>query len=114
LNNQILKWNSLADAPFPETSRRNGRQPTQQQETFKAGATQAAHPSSSREANFSQDFSIVVHRLAGIIQAAFALLKRRSIGDWPSYLFALTLSVVYNFTSNRKFTFKSAKNYRSR
>ena len=29
---------------------------------------------------------------------------------WPSYLIALTLSVVYNFTVNRKFTFKSAKN----
>ena len=29
---------------------------------------------------------------------------------WPSYLIALTLSVVFNFTVNRKFTFKSAKN----
>ena len=29
---------------------------------------------------------------------------------WPSYLIALTLSVVYNFTVNRKFTFKSAAN----
>jgi putative flippase GtrA len=29
---------------------------------------------------------------------------------WPSYLIALTLSVVWNFTLNRKFTFKSAAN----
>lgn len=29
---------------------------------------------------------------------------------WPCYLVALTLSVVWNFTLNRNFTFKSAKN----
>ena len=29
---------------------------------------------------------------------------------WPGYLIALVLSVVYNFTFNRRFTFKSAKN----
>jgi len=29
---------------------------------------------------------------------------------WPSYLIALTLSVLWNFTLNRKFTFKSASN----
>jgi putative flippase GtrA len=29
---------------------------------------------------------------------------------WPSYLFALLLSVLWNFTLNRKFTFKSAAN----
>ena len=29
---------------------------------------------------------------------------------WPSYLIALVLSVVWNFTLNRKFTFKSAAN----
>ena len=52
---------------------------------------------------------------AGIIQAAsFTLLNETIRWDyWPSYLIALTLSVVYNFTVNRKFTFKSAK-YRSR
>lgn len=49
---------------------------------------------------------------AGIIQAAsFTLLNETIRWDyWPSYLIALTLSVVYNFTVNRKFTFKSAKN----
>ncbi|MDF2700043.1 MAG: polysaccharide synthesis protein GtrA [Haloplasmataceae bacterium] len=29
---------------------------------------------------------------------------------WPSYLIALVLSVLCNFTINRKFTFKSASN----
>jgi putative flippase GtrA len=29
---------------------------------------------------------------------------------WPSYLIALTLSVVWNFTFNRRYTFKSANN----
>jgi len=29
---------------------------------------------------------------------------------WPSYLISLTLSVLWNFTWNRKFTFKSANN----
>ena len=29
---------------------------------------------------------------------------------WPSYLIALVASVVYNFTLNRKFTFKSTNN----
>ena len=49
---------------------------------------------------------------AGVIQlASFTLLNESIHWDyWPSYLIALTLSVVYNFTVNRKFTFKSAKN----
>jgi len=29
---------------------------------------------------------------------------------WPSYLTALLLSILWNFTLNRKFTFKSANN----
>ena len=29
---------------------------------------------------------------------------------WPKYLIALTLSVLWNFTLNRQFTFKSANN----
>ena len=49
---------------------------------------------------------------AGAIQAASFTLMNELIrwSYWPSYLIALTLSVVYNFTVNRKFTFKSAKN----
>ncbi|HZK21207.1 MAG TPA: GtrA family protein [Oscillospiraceae bacterium] len=49
---------------------------------------------------------------AGIIQAtSFAILNETMNWQyWPSYLIALTLSVLYNFTINRKFTFKSAAN----
>lgn len=49
---------------------------------------------------------------AGVIQfVSFTLLHE--IGKLvyePSYLIALTLSVLWNFTLNRKFTFKSAAN----
>ena len=31
-------------------------------------------------------------------------------GYWPSYLISLILSVLWNFTFNRRFTFKSASN----
>ena len=49
---------------------------------------------------------------AGAIQAiSFTLLHELTdFSYWPSYLIALILSVVYNFTVNRKFTFKSAAN----
>lgn len=49
---------------------------------------------------------------AGIIQmGSFALLNELTRWSyWPSYLIALILSVVWNFTLNRKFTFKSAAN----
>lgn len=49
---------------------------------------------------------------AGIIQiVSFTLLNEFAHLDyWLSYLIALVLSVVWNFTLNRKFTFKSANN----
>ena len=49
---------------------------------------------------------------AGIIQAAsFALMHElTSLPYTPCYLTALTLSVLWNFTLNREFTFKSANN----
>lgn len=49
---------------------------------------------------------------AGIIQmGSFALLNELAGLDyWLSYLIALVLSVVWNFTFNRKFTFKSTGN----
>jgi putative flippase GtrA len=49
---------------------------------------------------------------AGVIQAlSFTLLfEIAHLIYWPSYLIALTLSVLWNFTLNRKFTFKSANN----
>lgn len=49
---------------------------------------------------------------AGIIQTVtFTLLNEVARwAYWGAYLSALTLSVLYNFTVNRRFTFKSANN----
>ena len=49
---------------------------------------------------------------AGVIQmGSFALLNELLHLDyWFSYLISLILSVLWNFTLNRKFTFKSAAN----
>ena len=50
---------------------------------------------------------------AGLIQiGSFTLLNELAgLPYWPCYLVALILSVIYNFTINRRFTFKSAANY---
>ena len=49
---------------------------------------------------------------AGIIEmGSFALLNELMDWPyWPSYLIALVLSVLWNFTLNREFTFRSAAN----
>ena len=49
---------------------------------------------------------------AGIIQAVFFAVFNEVFGwiYWPSYLTALILSIVWNFTLNRQYTFKSAVN----
>ena len=49
---------------------------------------------------------------AGVIEfASFALLDGITPWSyWPKYLIALTLSVLWNFTLNRRFTFHSAGN----
>ena len=49
---------------------------------------------------------------AGVIQfVVFTILNEvLHLIYWPAYLIALVLSVLWNFTFNRKFTFKSANN----
>ena len=49
---------------------------------------------------------------AGVIEfVSFALLDSFTPwAYWPKYLIALTLSVLWNFTLNRRFTFRSAGN----
>ena len=49
---------------------------------------------------------------AGIIQvASFTLLNEVvKMEYWPAYLISLILSIIWNFTFNRRFTFKSAAN----
>ena len=49
---------------------------------------------------------------AGIIQVlSFTLLHEwAKLSYWPAYLTSLILSILWNFTLNRRFTFKSAAN----
>lgn len=49
---------------------------------------------------------------AGVIEmGSFTLLNELTTWSyWPCYLIALVLSVLWNFTLNRQFTFKSANN----
>ena len=49
---------------------------------------------------------------AGVIQiGSFALLNElATLPYWPAYLISLVLSILWNFTVNRRFTFKSAAN----
>lgn len=48
---------------------------------------------------------------AGVIQiTSFAILEIFIKDYWIPYLISLTLSILWNFTLNRKYTFKSAAN----
>ena len=49
---------------------------------------------------------------AGIIQVvSFVIVNELiALSYWPSYLTSLILSIVWNFTFNRRYTFKSAAN----
>ncbi len=49
---------------------------------------------------------------AGVIQLGADVLMNEFLGwtPWVSYLLSLVLSVLWNFTLNRKFTFQSASN----
>ena len=49
---------------------------------------------------------------AGVIQVgSFTLLNELvKLAYWPAYLISLVLSVLWNFTFNRRYTFKSAAN----
>lgn len=80
-------------------------------EENKAAAT--ANQSLSTKENTVQVIKFALFSAsAGIIQAiAFALMNELSgLPYIPCYLTALTLSVLWNFTLNREFTFKSANN----
>ena len=49
---------------------------------------------------------------AGIIEIVSFALLNETLGwpYWPCYLIALVLSVLWNFTLNRRYTFRSANN----
>jgi len=70
-------------------------------------------PQLSRRQNIVQAVKFTIFSAsAGAIQfGTFTLLEKLTdLSYWPMYLPALILSVVYNFTINRRFTFKSANN----
>ncbi len=56
-------------------------------------------------------FALFSASAALVEMGSFALLNELTGWSyWPCYLIALVLSVLWNFTLNRKFTFKSAAN----
>lgn len=66
----------------------------------------------NKKEDLVQTFKFLCFSLsAGVIQVVvFAILELISLPYWVSYLLALIASVVWNFTLNREFTFKSANN----
>ena len=75
-------------------------------------AEEAAQPQ-KKNAEFVRVVKFVLFSAsAGLIEmGSFALLNETLHLDyWVSYLIALVLSVLWNFTLNRKFTFRSAAN----
>lgn len=68
----------------------------------------------SRKQQFIQFLKFLAFSLsAGVIQIlSFSVLYEWTgwLAWWPSHLISVTLSVIWNFTFNRKFTFKSASN----
>ncbi len=70
-------------------------------------------PKITKKETLIQVLKFVVFSMgAGIIQTiTFTLMNEIAQVDyWISYLTALVLSVLYNFTFNRRYTFKSATN----
>lgn len=67
----------------------------------------------TKKENFIQGLKFLLFSIsAGVIQivAATICLELFKLPTWLSYFIALTLSVLWNFTLNREFTFKSANN----
>lgn len=67
----------------------------------------------SKRENTIQFIKFVLFSIsAGVIQIITftAMNEMTALPYWPKYLTALILSIIYNFTVNRRFTFKSAAN----
>ena len=92
----------------------NKEDKTTDDQTTRAPETSAqTHVKLTKKQNFLQGFKFLLFSAsAGLIQfSTFALFfEVLHLPEWLSYLISLALSVIYNFTVNRKFTFKSAKN----
>ncbi len=71
--------------------------------------------SDSRKQELMRTLKFLVFSIsAGVIQILSFTLMNEFLGGWwgywPSYLISLVFSVLWNFTFNRRFTFKSASN----
>ena len=74
---------------------------------------EVVQPKLTRKQNIIMAIKFVLFSTsAGLIElVSFTLLNELTkFPYWPCYLTALVLSVLYNFTINRRFTFKSANN----
>ena len=67
----------------------------------------------NKKAELLRSFKFLVFSVsAGVIEIVSFALLNETLGwpYWPCYLIALVLSVVWNFTLNRRYTFRSANN----
>ena len=67
----------------------------------------------NKKAELIRSFKFLVFSVsAGVIEIVSFALLNETLGwpYWPCYLIALVLSVVWNFTLNRRYTFRSANN----
>ena len=81
--------------------------------TAPKGNSGAGHKNMTKKQEIKQAILYaLIAASAGIIQAgSFALFEEvLHLPYWPSYLISLILSVLWNFTINRKYTFKSSSN----
>lgn len=82
-------------------------------EVWKRMGAKGEGSSMTKKQNLIQVIKFVLFSIsAGIIQiGSFTLLNEVAhLPYWPAYLISLVLSVLYNFTLNRRFTFQSAAN----
>ena len=67
----------------------------------------------NKKAELIRSFKFLVFSFfSGVIEIVSFALLNETLGwpYWPCYLIALVLSVVWNFTLNRRYTFRSANN----
>ena len=67
----------------------------------------------NKKAELLRSFKFLVFSVsAGVIEIVSFALLNETLGwpYWPCYLIALVFSVVWNFTLNRRYTFRSANN----
>ena len=82
-------------------------------EVWKRMGEKGEGSSMTKKQNLIQVIKFVLFSIsAGIIQiGSFTLLNEVAhLPYWPAYLISLVLSVLYNFTLNRRFTFQSVAN----